>query len=244
MKKSIAFLLLLLISTSFFSQNKNPRFNLEINYGLNGNFFVRSYEELDDYKAKTFYKKDFLGSISGLELSYKLNSNSSLFLGYSRSVNKGEKEYFGSFNGVYVAINHFNLKHYNNFYQVGYERAFKKENPFFKYQVGLVYVQMEQQEISLFNQDNTIYIDERDFKNYNLEEAGVFAGLSFSKKIDTKFEAGLKLRVYYLASTNTFEAITFTPTLKYNFWNKLFIRQKKSEFTKLGFFCNNLLISK
>jgi len=45
----------------------------------------------------------------------------------------------------------------------------------------------------------------------------VFGGIQFSKKIDTNFEAGIKLRGYFLVTAGTFEAITLTPTLAYIF---------------------------
>ena len=62
-----------------------------------------------------------------------------------------------------------------------------------------------------------MYIDERNSKNSGLAEGGVFVGIGYSKKIDTKFELGLKSRVYYLVSVQTLEAITLTPTLSYRF---------------------------
>ncbi len=194
------------------------KFSLEINYGLNSNFFVGSYNEVGGPQNKTFlYNKDLLGTVSGLELKYHLNNHSSLFAAYSRSVNKGEKNYSGNINGVDVFIIDFNIRHHNDFYQVGYERTFKKTLPFLTYHFGLVYARMQQQEIGIENFANLILIDERNSKNSNLEEGGVFAGVHFQKKVDTKFELGLKLRAYYLISVSTFEALTLTPTLTYNF---------------------------
>ena len=76
---------------------------------------------------------------------------------------------------------------------------------------------MQQQEIGIENFANQILIKERKYKNSKLEEGGVFAGIHFQKKVDTKFELGLKLRAYYLISISTFEALTLTPTLTYNF---------------------------
>lgn len=56
---------------------QKSRFSLQGLYGLNGNFFVRSYDELGGPAGKTyFYKKNFIGSISGIELDYQLNKRS------------------------------------------------------------------------------------------------------------------------------------------------------------------------
>jgi hypothetical protein len=76
---------------------------------------------------------------------------------------------------------------------------------------------MKQQEIEIANYVNAVYIQERNYKTYHLEEAGVFVGLQYTKQIDTKFDLGIKSRCYYLISTNSFEAITLTPTLTYHF---------------------------
>ena len=48
-------------------------------------------------------------------------------------------------------------------------------------------------------------------------EGGTFLGFGFSRKIDTKFELGIKSRVYYLISVSSFELVTLTPTLSYTF---------------------------
>ncbi|GAB4395666.1 MAG: hypothetical protein OHK0053_05450 [Microscillaceae bacterium] len=50
------------------AQNKG-RFSVEINYGLCGNFFVRSYEEVTPFYIKSFYNKNFIGLIGGAELN-------------------------------------------------------------------------------------------------------------------------------------------------------------------------------
>ncbi len=212
------FLIGLFISLSPAFGQKNSNLSVEVNYGLNGNFFVRSYDELGGPSDKKyFYKKDFLGTIGGVELKYQLNESSTLNVGYARSINKGEKNYSGAVNGVDVFINNFNIRHTNDFYQLAYERRFKKSNPLFNYHLGIVLANMQQQEIQLESFSNQIIIDERNFKNSRLQEAGVFGGIHLIKKIDTKFYAGLRVRAYYLVSVQTLEAIVLTPTLSYRF---------------------------
>lgn len=216
--KPIPFLFILIIITSSALGQRSHKLSLDVNYGLNGNFFVRSYDELGDPPNKTYlYKKNFLGTVGGFELKYHLNNNSSLVAGYSRSTNKGEKNYTGNINGVNVLITDFNIRHDNDFYQLAYERRFKKSIPLFKYHIGVVLATMHQQEISIENFDNQVIIDERNFKNSRLQEAGIFGGFHFQKKIDSKLELGIRVRGYYLISVQTFEALTLTPTLTYTF---------------------------
>lgn len=77
---------------------------------------------------------------------------------------------------------------------------------------------MNQQEVEIDDRTNGgVLVEERNYKTNKLEEGGAFIGLHYSKKIDTKFDLGIKSRVYYLISTYSFEAITLTPTLTYHF---------------------------
>lgn len=212
---SLAFLMFLQFSGNAQQQSA---FSLDVNYGLNGNFFVRSYDETGGPQNKTYlYKKNFLGTIGGIELKYHFKNHSALVAGFARSTNKGEKNYAGQIGGTTILINDFNIRHTNSFYQLAYERRFKKNKPEFSWQLGALLATMHQQEISIENFSNQVTIDERNFKNSKLQELGVFAGIQFQQKIDTKIDLGLRIRGYYLVSVQTFEAITLTPTLTYKF---------------------------
>lgn len=215
--KLFSTIVIILTALNAFGQS-SQKFSIEAIYGLNGNFFVRSYDELGGPVPKTYlYKKNFLGSISGIELKYKISKKSSLGLAFSRSSNAGTKNYNGNFNGVNVIISDFQIRHIENFYQFYYERNLSEKYPQFKYHLGLVYARMQQQEISLENLSNTITFQQRNYKNSRLEEGGLFFGVQYSKKIDSRFELGIKSRIYYLISVQTLEALTLTPTLTYTF---------------------------
>lgn len=196
---------------------RNGSLSLEINYGLQGNFFVRNYNETGGPGPKTyFYNKHFIGSIGGSELKYKLGQKGNLGIAYARSVSSRKISYSGPFNSINLRITDYRVTHTDIFYQLFYERSLRKISPV-KAQIGLFYLRMNQQEVELSNYINTISFEERNYKNSKLEEGGAFFGLHYSKKIDTKFELGIKSRVYYLISTNELEAITLTPTLTYTF---------------------------
>lgn len=217
MKNIYINLALLFFSFNVYSQAGN-KFSVQINYGLNGNFFVRSYDELGGpTNKKYFYKKNFIGTIGGAELNYRLSKKSSLLMGYSRGINRGKKNYVGRINGTDIIINDFNLRHINNIYQLGYGIYTGKKNKDLKIDVGVMLIYDLRQTIAIENWDNYIDIDERNLKNANAVEGGAFLGLEYSKKIDSKFNIGLKTRVYYLISTNNLEAISLTPTLTYYF---------------------------
>jgi hypothetical protein len=219
MKNSLFTLFILFIANFAIAQKNKNQFSLEINYGLNGNFFVRGYEEIDNGPANKsyFYKKDFIGSAAGAEIRYNISPRSSLLFGFANTINQSVKNYFGNFNGVDVSIQDFHISHQNQFYQFGYDGIITKKLKGLRFNIGVVYSSIQQQLIALENFDNFINIRESNFRNSNLEEGGFFGGLSMNTKIDSKFVLGIKVKGYYLASGASFEAITLTPTLSYFF---------------------------
>ena len=98
-----------------------------------------------------------------------------------------------------------------------YERKFSKKTPQFKYHFGLFYSRYQQQEVTISRITNSSSFEQRNFNNSKLEEGGAFLGIHYSKMIDTKFELGIRSRLYYLISTNEIETISLTPTLTYYF---------------------------
>ena len=141
-----------------------------------------------------------------------LNSKSSIGLGFSKSHNQKKINYY---NGYNASMRDFNITHTNYFYALDYERSLSKKIKNLTMQLGIYYLRMKQQEITF--SPSGMGADERNYDNSNLEEAGVLWGLHYFKKIDTKFDFGIKTRVYYTLSTVSMEAITITPTLRYNF---------------------------
>ena len=206
------YFILFIFFIAFNEARSQKKFSLEVNYGLNGNFFVRSYPENAPWPLLEFNKKDFIGTIGGIEGRYVLNSKSSIGLGFSKSHNQKKINYY---NGYNASMRDFNITHTNYFYALDYERSLSKKIKNLTMQLGIYYLRMKQQEITF--SPSGMGAEERNYDNSNLEEAGVLLGLHYFKKIDTKFDFGVKTRVYYLISTSSFEAITITPTLRYNF---------------------------
>ena len=116
--------------TSFllFAQ-KNKKFSFEVNYGINGNFFVVSpdYGGPGGPISAKFYNKNFIGPIGGAEIKYKLSKHSGLGLAFAKSVNSKKINYSGRF--INVGISDWSIKHTNKFFQLFYERDFSKKNP-------------------------------------------------------------------------------------------------------------------
>ena len=217
MKQIMIVLIFILTNSTIFSQDLS-KFSIQINYGLNGNFFVRDYNETGGPDNKVyFYEKDFIGSIAGVNLQYNISRASSVFVEYNRSINVGKKNYGGTINGTDVFINDFKLRHINNIYQLGYGYKIKDSKIGFRVESGLMLIYDAKQLIQIEGFDDLVRIKESNFKNANAVEGGVFLGAGFTKKIDTKFDLGIKARVYYLISTATLEAISISPTLTYRF---------------------------
>ncbi len=207
-----------IISLSSFAQQKG-RFSIEANYGIQANFFVNTYNENTPFEA-SFLNKNVIGSIGGLGIKYHFNNKSALSLAYDRSANTREINYNEIVNGVEYFIDDFNIRHTNQFFQLGYEYTLDTKKTKWIFSGGLLYLLSNQQEINISGRPSGIYIRERNYKSYGLEEGGAFMGIQHAWSIDKHFDLGIRSKVFFLVSTGTFEAITLTPTLTYHFTGK------------------------
>lgn len=216
MKLLISILLLLSCAKSFCQHNY--KLTLEANYGIQGNFFVRGYDE--DYAPGPhtyFYDKNFIGTTGGIEAQLQISDKSYLSAGFIRSENRGRKNYAGQLNGVDVFINNFQLRYINRIIQLGYGHYLPAKKSRFAVEGGLMLLYDNDQIIQIEDWDDTIMISENNFKSSYSVELGGYLGVAWMKQIDTKFYAGIKSRIYFAASTGTFEILTITPTLSYCF---------------------------
>src|SRR5688500_9311647 len=118
MKRLILFILVI-TQISYLQAQTKKRISLQINYRLNGNLFVRSYDEVGGPAAMRFLNNEFIGSIAGLEMAYSLNKKSRLGLAFAKSLNSIEIDYSG--NVIPVTIINFHITHINNFFQLVYD---------------------------------------------------------------------------------------------------------------------------
>jgi hypothetical protein len=204
----------MILSVTKIEAQQCNKLSIEASYGLQGNFFVRSYEELGRPDGTAFLNKNFIGSIGGLEMSYQVTKMASISIGYAQSTNNRKINYVNSLNGVGIYIGDFEIKHESRFYQFNYQRSLSKKYTNFKFELGLYYLRTQQQEIAI---GNYIAFEQRNFANSYLEEGGISAGFHYKIKVDTHFDFGIRSRIYYLISTNQLEAISLTPTLAYRF---------------------------
>jgi hypothetical protein len=193
---------------------KSNKLSIEASYGFQGNFFFSNYEEVGRPDGTAFLKKNFIGSVGGLELSYQLTKRASISVGYAQSTNSRKINYVNSLNGVGVYISDFEIKHENRFYQLWYQRSLSNKNCHFYLELGLYYLRTQQQEVTI---GNYVAFEQRNYANSYLEEGGISAGIQYKIKIDTHFDFGVKSRIYYTASINQLEIISLTPTLTYRF---------------------------
>jgi hypothetical protein len=202
------------------SAQQKGSFSVEANYGIQGNFFVRSYDEEDSHYSKSFYNKNFLGTIGGIGIKYNFNKKSAIVLAFDKTVNSKEINYSERINGTFFVIDNFHIRHTNYFYQLGYEYSIPTKKSKWILGAGLVYARMQQQEIDISGTPPGIVLDERNYKSNGLEEGGFYAGIQHAWPIDKHFELGIRTKIFYLASVNTLESITLTPTLTYHFTGK------------------------
>jgi hypothetical protein len=222
-KLYISILCLLSFSTLVSFGQQPGRFKAQINYGINGNYYANTYEYNSEYNYLDIFDKKFVGTTGGVEVSYALTNNASIFTGYSKTTNTGTKNLRMDVGNVQFYLSDFKLRHINHFVTVGYERRFKASQPAFTYHLGATLVFQQQQEISLGNLyygppvSPYISVSERSGRKSGLNKAGLFAGFEYRRPIDKRFDLGLKVRGYYMLTNSSFETITLTPTLTYKF---------------------------
>lgn len=213
--KKYLFIFLLVVTKATIGQES--RFSVEVNYGLAGNHFVTSYiENSDDGYIPEFVdflaNKRFLGSVGQLQVNYHLKNNTSFSLGYARDSHQKEVSYKKNVAGAKLNIHKWAIRHNNNIYFFKHKRNLTKV---FDYHFGLFYLRPEQQEIEIDNAARIIEIEERDNPGFNLNEAGILAGLDYEKQIDTKFKAGFHLTGHYILSASYYETTYFTGSISY-----------------------------
>lgn len=210
----VLILFLLIISFEPSEAQKFDKLRIQVNYGLNGNFFVRSYDERTFANGATqFLNKNFLGRIGGIDLSYKIGRNLLLGIGFDRSSNTRVVSFQPQTAPVF--IRDFTISHWNNFYNLLLTKEIIRKKYIFLPSIGAYYLRSQQQEIDVSNQG--VSFDQRNFKNSRLEELGALAAFEFQYQIDTRTYLGVRTRFYFTVSTGTPEAITLTPTLSYHF---------------------------
>jgi len=99
--------------------------------------------------ARTYTKNRSWVPPVGFRYSINIDRRSAVTAAYTRTNNKGRKNYGTVFDQPEVYIQDFNLRHTNDFFEIGYERSFSVSNPLFRYHAGLMLVNSQQQEISI-----------------------------------------------------------------------------------------------
>lgn len=213
MKHFIFFIFAFLLFQTLVAQ---PKWSVEGSFGLNANFFVNAYQEYGPIPNSVYlYKKDAIGTASGVELKFRSGKKSAFFIGYNRTLNSAVKNLSETRNGVAIEVVNFTIRHIDDFFIAGYERSLGKKWKNWKINAGLGLVYYNQQEITL--EQDIFIVQERDFKYFRLVEACVLGGVEYGQMIDKKFELGFRVRAFYVFSGGWMESITATPVLRYHF---------------------------
>jgi hypothetical protein len=195
-------------------ENENKRFELSVNYGVAGSFFVNYEQPIEEVPLGfvSFYNKKFIGTIGGGEFVYNTkNGKSSIGLSYDRQIHVGKKNDQRVINNTLISVVDFKLRHLNEIFSVFYRRKITdKFNAF----AGFYLLFPHQQELSYFN---NVVLEERNSENSNLTEGGILIGAEYFFYSSGNFELGIQSKLFHTTSTGEFETISFTPKLRYSF---------------------------
>ncbi len=113
-----AFLSFILFSSLHTKSQTKNNFSFEAHYGLNGNFFVRSYEESGRVITDTvFLKKNFIGTNLSFAAGYYFNKKWKLSVGCTRQENKKDVNFRKAYPNTIVSISS-TIRHFNNFWNI------------------------------------------------------------------------------------------------------------------------------
>lgn len=204
-----------LITSLVHGQQAAPpaRLGLQVHYGASANFFASSFQDMP-YELQHVR---LLGTAGGAEVSYRVGRSGAVALGYTRSINSEYKQIpYETAWGTTPTVD-VRLRYVNNAFKAVYERIVL---PNLRMHAGLLYMTTASQTASYQGQTSygapAFSLNETSMRNSYPEEAGVVAGLEYSRPLDTHFRLGLKAQGYYLVSVSTFEMLTLTPTLTYS----------------------------
>lgn len=203
-------LCLLLFTTVVWAQETEEptgRLELAINYGIGGNFFVTDY---DEQQPSSFYSKDFIGTIGGVELVWNLKDNKQAFgLSIDKSVNHGEKNVTRTTVNNSISVENFNLSQTNMIYGIFYKRKFKST---FSASLGFYLFRDIGQYLEVY--EKSLYL--RETKS---TEGGFFLAADYFFFKSGNFEVGIqsKLFSYFAISEFDLEAISLTPKIRFRF---------------------------
>jgi hypothetical protein len=210
----IPFLFFLTITTN--AQPKEGDFSIEARYGLNGNFFVRSYEETGRVITDTvFLKKNFVGSNLSLNVGFYFNKKWKLSLGYTRQENKKDINFHKNYPNVVVDIIS-TIRHFNNFWDLELTRYYENKNHRLGITLGASYMRFRQNEIDIFPGGSTYFI-ERDAKRFGLEDLGLVVGCTYDFKIQPKVYLGMSTKFHYNVTADIAESVSLSPYVHFYF---------------------------
>lgn len=203
--KKIIFLFLIISTSSFSQESKEPKFDFSVSYGL-------SYIDYAHYSEKPLLNFDLptIGTFYEFNLDYKLPKNRYIGVGFSRqqhSKNTDDGILLESTNTGFILDNYYNT-YAKNFYDVHFRRVFKNNIHF---TLGLFFFVEKTNEAGLASDDTNLYIVLDSPKNRS-DHFGFFSSLEYYFKLNSYAELGLKGKLYY--SLNGIETINLLPTLR------------------------------
>lgn len=221
--KTILILLLSTIGVQHIckAQNKQPKsskISLTASYGLAGSFFVKSYAEKFPFptvRNREFNKKNFIGNALNAAIGYRISNNYELKAGIQFQNFTRRAKATDTISNVVVNRNT-TIHDRNYMYFVGIFRIFENQKYILSPGIGVYYLDPRQQSIG-YGYGIPNYVGIYESQNGDLEEAGIFAELSYEYKFQPKVNLGIKLQGYYTATASYFESVAFLPFVKINF---------------------------
>ena len=208
----------LLIILTYISYGQDSKWRLNLQYGLQHNFFV-DYGKLINYDngyilpvenaiSTDFIQKKPLGTQFGFSIGY-VNKKNTIYLSYDRSENVGT--YNGSIQVENAILNlvDYDLRHINNYFSLTLKHDVKAKNKVY-WSVGWYFLNPQQEEIEII--EPFIVLSKRTaFNEFKNAQFGFLLGVDYIIYANKYYNFGVNSTYYHTLSTAEPESFLISP---------------------------------
>lgn len=201
MKKQ-TLLLLICVTCSLFSQEKENKLSINFSYGLSIIDYTNSFDDFINLEIPT------TGSFIDINLDYKIAKNKYLGVGFSRQQHSMSLTQGAELNtNTFLILDNFRNIHQKDFVDIHFKTVFSNN---FNFNMGIFYFFDYLNMPDIFTENNqrfaVLFNETNRSDNY-----GLFLATGYFFKVNKYVNLGLNAKLYY--SLNGIETIAILPTL-------------------------------
>jgi hypothetical protein len=192
---------------------KPSKFFFSTGFGLGGNFFVRDYDEALPFPSseyKSFFKKNFIGTVQEVSAGIHLKKGIDLNFGYSRQRFTRKVIVEDNLPSNVSVLMDLKIHHVDNIWFGGLTKNYSRRKNIYSWGSGIFWLRAQQQEGEIY----TGYVI---FRERKLEDGGAYVQLAYEYRYQPKVHIGLKGQFFWILSGSYPESVALAPYIKLDF---------------------------